>query len=138
MTIRPNHFDRMLPAGPVVGYRLDGHYDFRSQVSQAGRLRSAGILESRPLTEEQSTRLRALLTAVDSFGGEGMRCFIPGLGFTVGDGSEVVEVVVCLRCYWAYFFRSDVRMVEPLSEGGHRRLGELYVELFPGNDPSAA
>ena len=67
-----------------------------------------------------------------------MRCFIPGVGFTIGSGAETVEILVCLECYWAYFFRDETKMVEALSEVGHRRLAEFYVELFPGSDPNAA
>lgn len=131
-------FDKELPYGPFNAHRLNGDYDFRGGTSQPGELRSARILESRLLTDEQSTGLRATLTATASFGGEGMRCFIPGLGFTVGSGAGAIEILVCLQCYWAYFFRGETRMVEALSEAGHRQLAGIYVELFPGQDPKAA
>lgn len=136
-TIRQN-FDGILPPGLFVAHRLDGHYDFRDQSSQPGHLRSARILASQPLTEGQCTRLRSALIDTDSFGGEGMRCFIPGIGFTVGNGAEAVEILVCLQCYWAYLFRGETTMVEALSEVGHRRLAQFYVELFPDSDPKAA
>jgi hypothetical protein len=67
-----------------------------------------------------------------------MRCFIPGVGFTVGGGAERIEILVCLQCYWAYFFRGETRMAEALSEAGHRQLAEIYGELFPGNNPNLA
>lgn len=137
MANKQKGFDKMLPPGPIVAHRLDGHYDFRGSDSQVGELRSAGILDSRPLTNEQSARLRTTLTKTASFGGEGMRCFIPGVGFTVGSGAETLEILVCLQCYWAYFFRGESRTVEVLSKVGHRQLAEFYGELFPGNDPAA-
>jgi hypothetical protein len=137
MTTTLQSFDGVLPSGPLVAHRLNGNYE--SEVpSQQGELRSARILESKPLTDEQSTRLRAILAGKASFGGEGMRCFTPGVGFTIGSGAEAVEVLVCLRCYWAYFFRGEKRMMEALSKAGHRQLAEIYVELFPGNTPNAA
>ena len=138
MKITKQSFDMTLPPGPVLAHRLNGDYDFRGLPSRPGYLRSTRILASSPLTDEQSARLRAALTAPDSFGGEGMRCFMPGMGFTVGSGAEAVEILVCLQCYWAYFFVSEMTMVEALSEAGHRQLAGFYVELFPGNDPSAA
>jgi hypothetical protein len=138
MSATRHSFDGTLASGLLVAHRLNGHYDFRGGVSQSGELRSARILETKPLTEEQSARLRAILTATASFGGMGMRCFIPGIGFTVGSGMDAVEILVCLQCYWAYFFRGETRMVEALSETGHRQLAEIYVELFPGNNPDAA
>lgn len=138
MATKQQSFDGTLPSGPLLAHRLNGNFDFRGGVSQPGELRSARILESRPLTDEQNARLRGALTAKASFGGEGMRCFMPGVGFTVGSGGEAIEILVCLRCYWAYFFRGESRMVEALSEAGHRQFAEIYVELFPGNDPNAA
>ena len=137
MTTTRQRFDGALPPGSLVAHRLNGHYDFRGGASQPGELRSARILESRPLTDEQSTRLRTILTAKASFGGEGMRCFIPGVGFTVGSGAAAIEILVCLQCYWAYLFRGKIRMVEALSEVGHGQIAEMYAELFPGNDPNA-
>jgi hypothetical protein len=131
-------FDRTLPPGPLVAHRLNGDYDFRGGASQPGELRSVRILDTKPLTDEQSIRLRATLTASASFGGEGARCFIPGLGFTVGAGAEAIEILVCLECYWAYFFLGETRVVEALSEAGRRQLAEIYAELFPGINPDVA
>src|SRR5947209_2984114 len=119
-------FDVTMPPGSLVAHRLNGHYDFRGGASQPGELRSVHILETEPLNEGQSTRLRAILTAKTSFGGEGMRCFIPGVGFTVGNGADTIEILVCLKCYWAYFFRGETKMVEALSEAGQRQLAEIY------------
>lgn len=131
-------FDKILPDGSIVAFRLSRHYDFRGGVSQPGELRSARILESRPLSDEQSKQLRAILTGERSFGGEPMRCFFPGLGFRVGDEVGALEILVCLQCYWAYFFRNETRMVEVLSEAGHRQLSEIYVKLFPNQNPNTA
>ena len=131
-------FDRVMPSGAIVAHRLDGKYDFSRQHAQLGHLRSVRILASLPLTDEQSARLRALLNSTDSFGGKAMRCFMPGVGFTVGNGAEAVEVLVCLQCYWVYFFNVETKMMEALSQVGHRQLSEFYVELFPGSDPKAA
>ena len=131
-------FDGKLPPGPFVAHRLDGHYDLHVLASQPGELRSARILESRSLTNEQTARLRDIFTAPASFGEDGMRCFVPGVGFTVGNGTEAIEILVCLQCYWAYFFRGKSLMIEALSEAGHDQLAEIYVELFPGNDPKTA
>ena len=78
------------------------------------------------------------MTAANSFGGEGMRCFIPGLGFTIGAGSEMIEVLICLQCYWAYLFQGDAKMTEALSQAGQHNLAEFYVELFPGSNPNTA
>jgi hypothetical protein len=136
-TVRKS-FDGVLPPGQVVGYKLNGHYDFRGAASQPGQLRSSGILESHLLTDEQGVRLRNLLAAPASFGGEGMRCFNPGMGFSIGMGSEMVEVLVCLRCYWAYLFQGDQAMHEALSKTGHAKLAGFYVELFPGSGPKTA
>jgi len=87
MTTTRESFDGTPPPGPFVAYRLNGHYDFRGGSSHPGELRSARILETRPLTDDQGARLRATLTGTASFGGEGMRCFIPGVGFAVGGGA---------------------------------------------------
>jgi|SRR5215468_6502064 len=138
MSTTQQSFDKTLPPGPIVAHRLNGNYDFRGSASQPGELRSVRILDTKPLTDEQSTRLRATFAAAASFGGDGMRCFIPGVGFTVGAGAEAIEILVCLRCYWAYFFRGETRMVEALSEAGHRQFAEIYVELFPDSNPDAA
>jgi hypothetical protein len=106
MSSHKQSFDGTLPLGPFVAHRLNGHYDFHGRASQPGELRSVRILESKPLTDEQSTRLRATFTTAASFGGEGMRCFIPGVGFTVGAGADAVEILVCLRCYWHIFSKA--------------------------------
>jgi hypothetical protein len=134
----PERFDRTLPIGLIVAHRLNGEYDLRKPSSRPGHLRSARILRSKRLADEQSNRLRATLTSIDSFGGEGARCFLPGFGFTVGGGPDVVEVLVCLQCYWVYFFCGDTKIVEALSEAGYRQLAEFYVELFPDSDPNFA
>jgi hypothetical protein len=76
--------------------------------------------------------------AEETFGGEGMRCFNPGLGFAIGANPEMVEVLVCLECRYAYFFRGEERLVRTLSDEGYRLLGEFYREVFPGNDPKHA
>lgn len=106
--------------------------------SRAGQLRRAGLLASRPLAIEQNARLRAVLSEEDSFAKQGMRCFIPGLGFTIGRGPDAVEILVCLRCHWAYFFHGDSLMTKALSDAGRDRLATLYREVFPDGDPELA
>ncbi len=138
MNAPQQNFDGLLPPGPCVAYRLNGHYDFRGESSQPGYLRSSGILASRPLTEDYSGAVRTILMTSDSFGGEPARCFMPGLGFTIGDGADAVEILVCLQCYWIYFFRGETRMTETLSKAGQHRLSALYIELFPDGNPRAA
>jgi len=138
MSPRSPRFDCSLPSEPIRAYRLDGVYDFKGESSKSGQLRSARILEDKQLTLTQDARVRSVFTEVASFGGEGARCFIPGLGFTIGEGAEKVEILVCLKCYWAYFFRGDTQTVEALSDLGYRQLYEIYVDLFPAGDPAAA
>jgi hypothetical protein len=135
---RQSQFDRELPRGPIVAYRLDGTYDFHGARSTPQKLRGAGIVASGVLTAEQGVRLRSILGAVETYGGEGARCFFPGIGFTMGEGPGRTEFLLCLRCYWSYAFRGETQMVDALSDIGHRQLLEFYIELFPAGDPAAA
>lgn len=121
----------LLPQAPILAHRLNGGYDFNNPVSSPGKLRSSAILETIPLTEAQDSRIREILNDPATFGGEVIRCFIPGLGFTIGTGPETVEVLICLKCAWAYFFRGETRQVENLSDAGYSLLLEFYTELFP-------
>lgn len=121
----------LLPQAPILAHRLDGDYDFRNPISSPGKLRSSGIRETKPLTEAQQAHIRDILHDPATFGGEGMRCFIPGLGFTIGTGPETVEVLLCLRCYHAYFFRAETHWHECLSKLGYDQLLKFYTELFP-------
>ena len=132
-----NNFDMLLPPGPIFAHLLNGQHE-RDTVSKPGYLRGTRILDSRQLTDEQNARLRTTLTATNTFGGEGARCFIPGIGFTVGHGEDAVEILICLRCDWVYFFRAELQMIEAISDEGNRRLMEFYTELFPGENPDNA
>ena len=125
-------FDGKVPDGEMIAHRLGGNYNFVVQESKPGILRSATILSSNSMTKVQCKRLESLLTTKSIFGGEGMRCFNPGLGITIANAIESFDVLLCLRCNWAYFFRGETRMTEELSDSGVQGLTEIYDELFPG------
>lgn len=138
METEPESFDRRLPLGSIVAHKVNGFQKSMGISSEPGELRGAKIMNSKPLTEEQAARVRSIFTTETSFGDKGTRCFFPGLGFTIGTGPETVEILICLQCMWAYFFRGEETMREPLSASGHEKLAEIYVELFPGNNPAYA
>ena len=113
----------------VVAFTLDGSYDFASPVSKEGTFRSAGVLSSMKLASESARRALQLLSNPKMYGGEPMRCFIPrhGLRF-VGKESEA-EILICLECYWIYFFYGSQRVTASLSEGGRRSLKSLFSDV---------
>ncbi len=125
-------FDGAFPPGATMAHQLNG------DVSPLGDLRGYRISSNLPLSEEQARRIRTILTTPESFGGDGARCFAPGLGFSMGSDAERLEILVCLSCYWALFFRGDTEMTEALSEAGHHQLKEFYAELFPNSNPNVA
>lgn len=123
-------FDGVLPSGAITAHRTDGSYDFNSPVSRPGYLRSSRIEKSRVLTEPQAAALRAIIADPQNFGNVPMRCFTPGLGFTLGEGEEEMAILVCLQCLWVRFYRGEIQMYEVLSERGQKRMKALYRALF--------
>src|SRR5690349_13919090 len=91
-------FDGKLPEGPIIAHRINGEHDFKAVDSKPGEMRGGRILVSKALSQEKEAFVRGLLTEKASFGGMGARCFIPGLGFTIGSGEDAIEVLVCLMC----------------------------------------
>jgi hypothetical protein len=121
----------LLPQAPILAHRLDGDYDFNNPISSPGKLRSSPILETKPLAETQQAQIRHILNDSATFGGEGMRCFSPGLGFTIGTGPDALDILICLQCYRAYFLHGETKRIELLSKAGHDQLLKFYTELFP-------
>lgn len=126
----------VFPSGPVTAFRLLGNYDFRPQPPRPGVLRSSQIRASKVATDNQAAHIRHVLSAQDSYGSrdDAMRCFNPRLGFTMGSGTEALDVLICIECLWAYFFRADTPTTKALSPSGRDRLISLQVDLFPGYD----
>ncbi len=124
----------VFPAGPVTAFRLLGNYDSGPQLSRPGVLRSSQILASQVATEAEAVRIREVLSAQDTYGSRdhAMRCFSPRLGFTLDSGVAALDVLICIECHWAYFFRGDALTTKALSPIGRQRLMALQLNLFPG------
>lgn len=124
-----------LPKRPVNAYILSGEFDFSAPISRPGYLRSSDILVDAVVDEMHSDHLRSIITAPDTFGGEGLRCFIPRFGFTLGAGERSTDILICIECYQVYVFRHDARENQCLTEEGRQRFIELHHEIFPDHDP---
>jgi hypothetical protein len=113
----------------VEVFTLDGAYDFASPVSKEGTLRSAGILSRTKLAPKPALTVFQLLSNPKMYGGEPMRCFIPRHGLRFSGKEAEAEILICLECFWIYFFYGAERVVASLSEGGRRPLEGFFLDV---------
>ncbi|MHA3771068.1 hypothetical protein ACXR0O_05960 [Verrucomicrobiota bacterium sgz303538] len=120
-----------LPPGRAIAFRLMGDYNAAEPHSGPGVFRSSLILGAHPLSLEQSDRLRAVFSAPDTYDQLSMGGFVPRFGIRFGDGTDIVDILVCLSCSWVNFFRGSIPAAGSLSDVGLERLSEIWDEVFP-------
>lgn len=115
-----------LPCEEVEVFNLDGDYDFKSPISKEGALRSAGIVSRMALAPSQAQEALAILSDLSAYGGMPARCFIPRHGLRFRDARSETDVLICLECYWIYFFSGSKRVMASLSSGGRESLEKFF------------
>ena len=90
------------------------------------------IVRRWPVSDSDVAGARGLLTSVKTYGdrGLGARCFFPGFAFTFGDGTAVVDVMICLECRWVIFHFGGRSMSVAPTDDGLVRLREIYQKLI--------
>jgi len=83
-----------------------------------------------------AAELRNILSTPSSFTFSDSQCFEPGMAFSFGQGADHVDVLICLLCNRAVFFRGDAQVGRCISEEGNKRLTAVYQTLFHKPPPS--
>ncbi len=94
----------------VAAHRLPGRsaewdQEANAVVKRDGYLHGFKVERTILLTHEVAHVLAAKLVSPANYdpGRDGARCFFPGMAFSFGEGSGVVDVVICLECSWVAF-----------------------------------
>jgi hypothetical protein len=130
----PGRSPFVLPDGPVVAFALDGNYEHQNEPLPL--MRRWPVLERRQLDDATAKLVRdAVSDDANLHGDTGVKCFDPGLGFRFGRAGDEVEVLICLHCKNAYFYRGTGRDLaggkKAVTEAGVEAFGHLHASLFP-------
>ena len=118
---------------PVVGRRLYslGSSSGPPPPDSAPRLHDWPVMgDSVPVPPDIAAALREVLSSPSTYTIYDSQCFEPGLAVSFGAGSNRVDVLICLLCNRAMFYRGDMQVGRCLSDEGKRRLSSIYDRLF--------
>lgn len=126
-------------------FQLDASQLAAYRINPDNRQRGGGsefhhweVLETRPAVPQAARQeLIRVLQSHSTYGLEAYKCFDPGMAFSFGGGTNRVDVLICLHCRRARFYRGDGVVYKVLSDSGVERLVKIYHDLF-GPDPVPA
>jgi hypothetical protein len=123
-----------LPEKPIVAMRIVGtEWTAAHSEGDAASIHGWKIVQERNIdSPELRQEVLDALNSRFSYGMSAMGCFIPGIAIRFGEGTNVIDAIICLECHRIYFYRGSEVQYGKLSRRGVRRLLELYPRLFPG------
>lgn len=90
------------------------------------------ILVARDVLDGKTAEeVRTALTSAASYTDMGANCFEPGTGFRFKKDDKHLDIVICLKCHWAYFYLGEQRHYLGLSDKGVEALQDLCGKIFP-------
>ena len=126
-----------LTGDPVVVrhiYSMGGDDPFPPENSP--RLRDWPVIgEPVRVTPEVAAEIRQILNSRSTYDVGQPACFEPGMAISFGDGGGRVDVVICLLCHRAVFYRGDSQVARKISDEGNKRLTSIYRRLFNSRPP---
>lgn len=121
----------------VVLHRLPGRSaewdpETNAVVKRDGYLHGFKLERTIPLTDDvaQAFGKRLVSSANYDPGRDGARCFFPGMAFSFGAGSGLVDVVICLECSWVVFHANGERFSLVPIQAFEVELRALYEQLL--------
>jgi hypothetical protein len=123
---------------PVVGRHV---YSFGSSDApppeSSPRLREWQVIgQPVAVPPDVAAEIRQILSSPSTYLASQSDCFLPGMAISFGDGDSRVDVVICLLCNRAVFYRGDSQIPRRISDEGNRRLTSVYQRLFGSPPPS--
>ena len=83
-----------------------------------------------PVPSDVAAQVRNILASPSTYTMHDSQCFEPGMAFSFGEGSNRVDVLICLLCNRAVFYRGAEEVGHCLSDDGNKRLSAIYERLF--------
>jgi hypothetical protein len=122
-----------IDADPVVGRQV---YSIASDLPEPPK--DAPQLDGFPIIgkpvaipADLARELREVLKSRSTYMYVDSMCFEPGMAVSFGSGADRVDVVICLLCDRAVFYRGGVSSGRRLTDEGKQRLKSIYDRMFP-------
>jgi len=117
---------------PVIGRRIDS---MASNVPQppddAPKMYEWPVIgDAVMVAPDVAAELREILSSPSTYTFQDSDCFEPGMAVSFGDGTNRVDVLICLLCNKAIFYRGERRVGRHISEQGNKRLRSIYQRIF--------
>ncbi len=122
-----------LTGEPVVGRRISSHFasTLTPPPDDAPRLRDWPVIgEPAAVAPDVAAELREILGSPSTYTFFDSDCFEPGMAVSFGEGAYRVDVLICLLCDRAVFYRGDRQVGRHISDQGKMRLTAIYQRLF--------
>jgi hypothetical protein len=121
-----------LDGGLVVGRRVYsmGVDDADEPPATAPQLDGWPVLETLPMSADLAREVREVLYSHSTYMAVDSTCFEPGMAVSFGTGADQVDVVICVRCDRAVFYRAGQSEGRRLTIEGGKRLVSIYERLF--------
>jgi len=120
---------RGLKDGKATFYRVNPNQLIEADIGKVRNFHSFIILEEKELTEKDRDELVAILTREATYSETGSKCFDPGMAARFSSGAGTIDVVICLRCHWAYWYAKESPQLG-LSLAGEKDLEAFYRKFF--------
>lgn len=119
-----------MPNAKAIFCRLDPAGLGKDADPKIPQMHGYAILEEKELTAKDRDELVAILTREATHSDTGAKCFDPGMAARFSSGAETIEVVICLRCHWAYWYGKESPVLA-LSSAGTKELAVFYEKFYP-------
>jgi hypothetical protein len=121
-----------IDAEPVVARRVySGADDSIAPPENAPRLHDWPVIgDPVPVPPDVAAELRDILSSSSTYLIQQSDCFEPGMAVSFGQGPNRVDVIICLLCNRAVFYRGDQSVVRKISDLGNKRLMGIYERVF--------
>ena len=118
----------------ISAYRIDSRQD-KPEKMEDGYLYSWKVIATKEIRSKGlSDSIRNILTQSATYGNEHFKCFLPGMAFSLVEGDNSIEILICLKCRNAHYYKDgSSHSFCQLSAVGVDQLARLYQEIFPDN-----